>query len=62
MLSEQSTDIILYFIPGNSLNMESLSFLPLIALPAFSLILSDLWFNWEVTLEERHFSCISSTK
>lgn len=43
MLSEQCPDIILYFIPGNSFNMDSLSFLPLSALPAFSLILSDLF-------------------
>lgn len=43
MLSEQYPDIVLHFIPGNSFNMESLSFLPLSALPAFSLILSDLF-------------------
>lgn len=41
MLSELCPDIILYFIPDNSFNMDSLSLTLLSALPAFSLILSD---------------------
>lgn len=43
MLSELFSDIILYFISGNSFNMDIPSFLTLSALPAFSLILSDLF-------------------
>lgn len=43
MLSEQYPDRTLCFVPGNSFNGDGLFFLPLSALPAFSLILSDLF-------------------